>query len=157
MNLPTPNSSDNSLDRLWDATRPVEPTAAAWNAVWSLLADRLDPVVSAEPVRSEEVIAIKPRIRMGAGLFFAAQAAAVLAALGLGLVRSRPSADLVPFGDSARAQANVPFEMEAGLVGLLRERADGHGFRLIEVALDDRSNALAGDFDALNGFESMAD
>lgn len=157
MNLPTPNSSDDALDRLWDATRPVEPTNAAWEAVWSLLADRLDPLVSAEPIRSEEVMSIQPRTRMGARLFLVAQAAAVLGALVLGLVRSRPSADLLPFGDSALAQVNVPVEMEAGLVGLLRERADGHGFRLIEVALDDRSNALAGDFDALNGFESMAD
>ena len=46
-----------TLDRLWDATRPVEPSAAAWDAVWANIAQTLpcsDPI----PARSEDAPAV---------------------------------------------------------------------------------------------------
>ncbi len=30
------------LDALWEATRPVEPSAQAWDQVWTSVADDLD-------------------------------------------------------------------------------------------------------------------
>ncbi len=33
---------DAEFDRLWDATRPVEPSSQAWDAVWSHIASSLD-------------------------------------------------------------------------------------------------------------------
>jgi hypothetical protein len=46
----------SSFDRLWDATRPVEPSAEQWDAVWARLERSIDPTLDhdrdlAEPVR----------------------------------------------------------------------------------------------------------
>lgn len=39
---------DSQFDRLWDATRPVEPSAQVWDEVWSQLAASLDASRPAE-------------------------------------------------------------------------------------------------------------
>ena len=36
------------LDRLWEATRPPEPTPEVWDAVWARMATSLDPSTSTE-------------------------------------------------------------------------------------------------------------
>jgi hypothetical protein len=36
------------LDRLWEATRPAEPTPEVWEAVWARIATSLDPSTSTE-------------------------------------------------------------------------------------------------------------
>ena len=152
---------DAALTRLWEATRPIEPSPVVWDAVWTRLADRLDTVPEPEQVPNIHVMPIRSRPGMRVRLFIAAQAAAVLAALVLGLSHSRPTHGPRPLsvdsGGPAQTASLIPVEMEPGLLGLLREREDGLGFRLVEIARDDRSNALAGDFDALNHFEAMAE
>jgi len=95
------------LDRLWEATRPIEPTPDVWDAVWARMASSLDPSTSTElestgPLNgSPRVVEIplngprhSPRSRpwhsaaIGLGL---AQAAAILLAVGLAWHQSTPS------------------------------------------------------------------
>ncbi len=76
------------LDRLWDATRPVEPSPAAWNAVWSniteSLADRENcPAPTAIPITTPAQRPRPGRWIAAVALVGLAQAAAVLVALGL--------------------------------------------------------------------------
>src|SRR5262249_27931709 len=99
------------LDRLWEATRPVEPSPEAWDAVWANVAQAIPcpapvrsedpPMVGAVPSRNGSgpkvpahpapvpLPAPAPRSRgrgwqfAAVGLVGLAQAAAVLVALGL--------------------------------------------------------------------------
>jgi hypothetical protein len=100
------------LDRLWEATRPVEPTPEAWDAVWAKIAatlpcpvavhgDREDaPVLDPSPSRNgtgprvlvhpapdPDPTGPRPRVRSwrlaAVALVGLAQAAAILVALGL--------------------------------------------------------------------------
>lgn len=145
---------DAALTRLWDATRPVEPSAAAWEAVRARLfeAPVAVPEVAAEPVVLPFVATRRVR------LFVAAQAAAVVAALGLGIATARrPAPGDAPGPDAGRlagaAVRPVTLEIDAGAVVLIRD--DGRGVRPVEVAVDDRPNALDGNYAMLNVFESM--
>lgn len=101
------------LDRLWEATRPPEPSAEVWDALWGHMAHSLDasmphgvdsftPVVpssSGSPSRDETQVPSLPRARSrtrrwaAIGLIGLAQAAAVLLAVGLawrGFAPSQP-------------------------------------------------------------------
>ena len=95
------------LDRLWEATRPPEPTPEVWDAVWARMAASLDPSTSTElessiPTRtaslngSPTVVKLPPKgarhsprsrsrpWRLAAiSLVGLAQAAAILLAVGL--------------------------------------------------------------------------
>jgi hypothetical protein len=109
------------LDRLWDATRPAEPSPEAWGSVWANIAQSLD---ASAPARREEQPAPGPRPsrngtgpkihahsmpmparprsrswRLAAiGLVGLAQAAAILVAIGL-----------VWRGQPTRVNHNIPF------------------------------------------------
>ncbi len=77
---------DAALTRLWESTRPLEPSAETWNTIWAGVCDRLD----AQPV----TIPLRPRQRHTAIAFITAQAAAVLAAFVLWAAH-RPAVDAV--------------------------------------------------------------
>jgi len=80
------------LDALWDATRPVGPSAEAWERVWTSVSDGLDRRQGPEaPARSAEVVVHQPsptgrgrRALVAASLIGLAQAAAILLAVGAG-------------------------------------------------------------------------
>jgi hypothetical protein len=86
------------LDRLWQATRPVEPSDAAWETLWSGVCDRLDQPaaveagVGIEDEAGRDLIALPVaasrswRRRLTA-VFGLAQAAALLVCFGLLLAR----------------------------------------------------------------------
>ncbi len=86
------------LDRLWEATRPAEPSAEAWDAVWSGISAALDgpsaavagpqavPAFAEPGDRADTRPRSRParRWRLGAiALVGLAQAAAILIAIGL--------------------------------------------------------------------------
>jgi hypothetical protein len=90
------------LDALWDATRPAEPSAEAWDRVWASVSDGLDRLEGpSAPPRREGVIVHRPapspsrgrRALIAASLIGLAQAAAILLAVGLswGGPEPRPS------------------------------------------------------------------
>lgn len=126
------------LDRLWEATRPAEPSPAAWDAVWAKIAGSLAdpsarpgviPGVERAPSRNGEAarVLVHPGPRpVGRGLRLAAialvglaQAAAILLALGLAWQSEpRPDgpgrfADRTPPPPAAvRSVADVQFDAE---------------------------------------------
>jgi hypothetical protein len=90
------------LEALWDATRPAEPSSAAWDRVWASVSDGLDRLQGAEaPARRAGVFVHRPspppargrRVLVAAALIGLAQAAAILLAVGLswGGPERRPS------------------------------------------------------------------
>jgi hypothetical protein len=73
------------FDRLWAATRPAEPSAAAWDAVWSGVCEALDePKVIPVPASAWS------RRRWAIAIVGLAQAAAILVAITLVLHQARP-------------------------------------------------------------------
>ena len=100
------------LDRLWEATRPGEPSSEVWNGVWARLASSLDASIpheletfapsvparngspangKAQPPRPLPSSNTHPRRWFAIGLIGLAQAAAVLLAVGLSWHRFVPS------------------------------------------------------------------
>jgi hypothetical protein len=94
---------DAEFDRLWDATRPVEPSSEAWDSLWCDIASSIDSktpqeftahIASTVPLNGSvytsdtpfgpSTISSRPRSRNWAaiGLIGLAQAAAVLLAVG---------------------------------------------------------------------------
>lgn len=162
---------DAALGRLWEATRPVEPTGAAWDALWARVSDRLD---AAEAAPAVVAFPARPRGRAAVHLFIVAQAAALLAAVTLALAHRpgsdgpRPDAALTA---SAGAEAGLPepgdgrdvrvviardtIVIDPGEIVVIRE--DEQGLHPVELVLDDRSNTLDGYYALYNAFESMAD
>jgi hypothetical protein len=162
MRLPDTNDTPDALGQLWEATRPVEPTPAAWDAVWSRVESSLYTPVAAKPAgAASEVLSFEPgpHGRFGWRLMAAAQAAAVLAALGLGLASRRATEGppyMRPDMAANTAAADGPVEIDAGAVVLLR--GDGPGLRVeVAVARDDRANGVDGYFAMFNAVEAMAE
>jgi hypothetical protein len=118
------------FDRLWEATRPVEPTADVWEAVWARIATSLDPATSTELESSHTartavlngsppVVEVplkgrrdstrsRPWNLAAIGLVGLAQAAAILLAVGLGWYHSSPSQthQIAKFPDSTSFASN---------------------------------------------------
>jgi len=70
------------LDQVWDATRAPELSAAAWDRIWANVSKSLDQPVVTVPAPSAPVIP-RPWRRSAVAVFALAQAAAILAGLGL--------------------------------------------------------------------------
>lgn len=152
------------LTLAWDATRPEEPSAATWDDMWETISDHLDrpvaPVHHPEAVPSTLSLAPATRSRVGVRLFVLAQAAAILAALTLGLAW-RPGSSPV-LTDSMLASdglvrtvaARAEVVIESGEVVIICD--DGQGVRPVGVALDERANSLDY-FSMLGVAEAMAE
>jgi len=150
------SARDAALSRFWDATRPAEPTGAAWDALWARVSDGLDRrAATPEPA----VFAAEPPAprwrRFAVRGMVAAQAAALLAAAGLGLTYRAPSPALVT-GPLARVGVvRSQVEIDFGEDVLIRE--DGTKVLTVALRTDDRPNALDGNFAMLNAVEAMAE
>jgi hypothetical protein len=145
-----------ALTRLWDATRPVEPPAAAWNSVWATVSDRLDRA------STPAVLTMSPAPRRwgrpGVRILVAAQAAAVLAGV-VFLASNRhaggPAATPAPVPIARVEAPRGEFEFDPGEIGLIRD--DGNGLRAVTLAQDDRPFALDRGFDMYNAIEALAE
>jgi hypothetical protein len=114
------------LDALWEATRPVEPSAQAWDRVWASVADDLD--------RLPEPTACPAAATLRAGLFVhrpslvlqrrplltAAAAATILLAFGLSWLGADRAAETPRQPQVATAEVRI----EEGQLVLIRSNAD---------------------------------
>ena len=82
----TPLDADQRLDRVWEATRPADPSPATIDAFWAHASAELDRIEAARGGGTRDVLPIDSRWsrrrRIGAGILLA-QAAALLVGLGL--------------------------------------------------------------------------
>jgi hypothetical protein len=123
------------LDALWEATRPVEPSAEAWDRVWTAVADGLDrrtvttvdrpAVIRREGVfvhRSASGHARRPTAVAAAMTLTVvlAQAAAILLAVGL----SWRGADPQPVAPGNGQVATADVRIEEGQFVMIRSNAD---------------------------------
>jgi hypothetical protein len=99
------------LDRIWTATRPAEPSAAAWGRLWAAVCRAEEspatlPLADARPARRWLAPAV--------GIALIAQAAAVLLAVGIWLRRSDGPAPAVQFVRTAVPGQDVVFNVDPG-------------------------------------------
>jgi len=90
---------NDALDQLWHATAPAEPTQATWDAMWGTLTSALDresgthfsPLAGSSSTTAScgSPALSSPWRRSALGVFFVAQAAALLLGLGLALQATR--------------------------------------------------------------------
>lgn len=117
------------LEALWEATRPVQPSAQDWDRVWASVSADLErlpsPTVSA---RSEGAIAYRPSSRLGrrplavaaaAVTIMLAQAAAILLAFGLSWPTTEGGAETPAPSQVATSTVRI----EEGKLVLIRSNA----------------------------------
>jgi hypothetical protein len=141
---------DRRLDRLWDATRPLEPSALAWDVAWNRLSGALDRPTAPEILP----FAATAWRRAAVAVLGLAQAAALLFIL---VYHSQPMqkaqvqeiARIAPV-EVAPPVPSAPIEIEAGQLAVIR--GDG----MTDLALNDNAAGLAFTFDGLNSLEAIA-
>lgn len=138
----------STLTRLWESTRPVEPTAAAWDSVWTRISRQLDHAAVAEmQPEPAGVFALTSRWqRIAGGSLVAAQAAAILAAVVLGTSAPTPVV--------AKATPSV-VDIETGELTCIGEK--GQVRRIPELVQDEGPNTISANFAMFNDFESLAE
>jgi len=163
------------FDRLWDATRPAGPSAAAWDHLWSSITAQLDqPAATAvNGIRSPHAPVLPPTVSpafSGSGRFWRglaavgivglAQAAALLIGIGLawrgsGKSPSLPRAIDVPvIAQNHPPNLNSVIDVEEGEVPLIH--LDGNKVRVDDLAAQDSSNGVDEYYLLLNVLEPMA-
>ncbi|MCA1684654.1 MAG: hypothetical protein LC745_01460 [Planctomycetia bacterium] len=139
---------ESAFTRVWDATRPSEPTAAAWDALWARVSDRLDRAPEPRTLTSSA----RPRGREHVWTaFVVAQAAAVLAAVVLWGAH-RASVEKAGTSVVARPPLRV-IDIEVGAVVMIH--LEGGDVRAVEMARDERWDTIDENFVLLNGAEAM--
>lgn len=147
------------LDALWEATRPAEPSAQAWDRVWVSVADDLDRLSApTAPARREGVIVHRPSpvfsrrplaVGAAAATVVLAQAAAILLAFGLSWLGTDRTTETPGQPQVATAEVRI----EGGQLVLIRSNADA------VQAIDLSAQLGAGGVDSwyvfYNGMESM--
>jgi hypothetical protein len=149
---------DAEFTRLWDETRPEEPSKATWGAVWSRITERLDQPAAEVEVgvgagsKSESELfpmtLARPWQRLGFAVFSLAQAAAIF--LTVGLLAARPSPMVA---STVRVAANF----ESGQ-GVFLIQWNHKGARIVAMNTGDTGpNSLDDNFTMFNAIEAMAD
>src|SRR5262245_9492429 len=141
------------LDRLWDATRPPEPSPAAWNRIWANVSAALDHPAAPTP-------AVRPWRKAVLAGFMIAQAAALLAAFTIAW-RGSAGHHAAPQAPGQIAVVPTKFvdigEAQFALIHLDRpqDSADQEDIDVLDEALIDELNAVDPGFLALNLLEAM--
>jgi hypothetical protein len=126
---------DAALTRVWEATRPAEPSDLAWDAVWARVSERLRrPAAPAAVAPSHAPLLAHPWYRRASVAFNVAQAAAILAAVVLWAAHHRPAEPLAPIGPVALVSRGT-VDIVPGQIVLIRP--EGTTLRADEVPLDD--------------------
>jgi hypothetical protein len=122
------------LDALWEATRPVEPSADAWDQVWTAVADSLDRRSATTPGRPAVIRREGAFVHQPASTH-ARRPTAVAAAMTLTVVLAQAAAILLAVGLSWRGADPLPAAAERGQVATSDVRIEEGQFVMI------RSNA----------------
>lgn len=135
-----------ALSRIWEATRPAEPSDDVWEDLWARVSERLDqPEPAAIPIRR------RSWGRTSTAVFVVGQAAAVLAAFVLLL--GRHPADTDAPGPIAQATLMREVVLPTGVLPLVESNGQ---IRTADYSQDNPLNSLDPAFDVLNALESMA-
>jgi hypothetical protein len=153
------------LDQIWDATRAPELSAAAWDRIWANVSKSLDQPVVTVPAPSAPVLP-RPWRRSTVAVFALAQAAAILAGLGLAWHQAPSSPPPRPQAPSmAIATAPVvpdPDLVAAGEISVFNLPATGTSVislddkTLRNLALNENPNEVDPLFNGFNDLESQA-
>jgi hypothetical protein len=146
---------DAEFTRLWDESRPEEPSRATWGAVWSRITERLDQPAAevevgagvgskSEPELFPMTLA-RPWQRLGLAVFSLAQAAAIF--LTVGLLAARPS-------PVAASPVRKDFDIPTGQVVLIQW--DHKGARTVAMITGDTGPNSLDDFTMFNAIEAIA-
>jgi hypothetical protein len=152
---------DVRLLRCWQATRPAEPSAEVWNALWARVSDGLEAAHAERPrvLTMPEQPAAARRFRPGLVAFGLAQAAAILLAVWLLPGRHPHPRSGEPTAPLAQAILVVgkQVEFDSGRVGLLSEDK-GKWYKVVDSArTGEDADQLDGNYDLFNVVEAMAD
>jgi hypothetical protein len=153
------------LDRLWQSTRPEEPSPAVWEAVWARVSEAAD--ASAPPARPWRLSS--PALRWHraaiAGMVIA-QAAAILVGAVL-LFRQNgaqvPIAKPVPQGipsapGAAVAQLAIPtIKVDVDYNQTVCIQSNRRGIKVVRVESEENSNSVDSNFVMLGILEAMAE
>jgi hypothetical protein len=162
------------LDRLWDLTRPTEPSTEVWDSLWAHVTASLDTPASAGPVQtyvpilhglngtSAQVDGLVPerhnarssRRWLAIGLVGLAQAAAVLVAVTLTRPFSTKSPPMQADSSVAANPMTVNLEIEEGHLVVIRW--DGLSGKVEDRTLD-ISDGVDDWLLGLNAVEALAD
>jgi len=163
---------DAKLQRLWEATRPEEPSASAWATVWGQVTQALDsaPVPAMAPPLTlrPAPAAARPWRRWGVAAFGIAQAAVLLVAAWFvsgpdGNPRpqgARPGTELASTLDPSNAglipsTAGPDVEIESGTIVMIESGPEG--VKVVRQLIDESSTAVDAGFVAIGIFEAMAE
>jgi len=163
------------FDRVWDATRPAEPSADAWDNLWSSVTAQLDQpthstVNGTRSVRSPAMVSVDSPVSSvrgrywrglaAVGMIGLAQAAALLIAVGVAWhvpvkAPSMPRSVAVPtVAQNTRPSLDSVIEVEEGEPVLIHW--DGKELRVERLAAQDSSNGVDELSLFLNVLEPMA-
>lgn len=141
----------SKLDRLWDATRPLEPADARWDALWARVSESLDhpaPPVVTLPSRTWK--------RYALAAFALAQAAAILAAVVVWGSRGLPeeSGSKPTTGVVKAVVPRLSVDIEPGQVVMIH--LGGDGLRVMDPAEEPGFSPLDENLVLFNDAEAMA-
>jgi hypothetical protein len=130
------------LDRLWDASRPDEPTSEQWDALWADCMHRLDhpeltPVAPMSRPRGNVHLSLKFRRYAAVASIVLAQAAAILIAVFL-----TPRPDQPRSTPSSSAPITAAIVIEAGQHVVIAR--DAQGIHLRHLPWDEAHNGVVG-------------
>lgn len=146
-----------TLERIWNQTRPAEPSAEAWETLWGR-------VVAASEVKTVPAVPKKPKFpsmptsRRGwvtAFLVPVSLAAAVMAALGPVLIETGPEIANRPSTIGPIAQASPAFVIDDGQDVVISLDAAPR-MRHLPPEEEDGVVTVAGNFEILNFAEALA-
>jgi hypothetical protein len=142
---------DAALTRIWDATRPLEPSDAAWDNVWARVRDHID-----QPEGATLKLPARNRRRTAVTVFVLAQAAALLAAVVTWGVQRDPAQTSVVKTIPTPEPALVSWgsvDIVPGQIVMIH--ADGDRVRAETVSMDEVVSAGIGGFGEFEDFYVM--
>jgi hypothetical protein len=165
------------LEGIWKATKPQDPGAATWDAMWVEIANSLDTLPSLHEIdASEHAISVSDagatrrsdmapvqgvrKARVGGrslvaiALIGLAQAAAILVAVGLGWQQRGVDPSAGPVSQNQASNTTVSVDIEAGRMVLIRSQ--GSECAVLDLTPDELVHGVDDFYVMFNALESMA-